>query len=189
MPEKRSRHGVDPGPLNSQIKQRNPMKNPIYLLATIVLVGTTSLALAHGDAAHEMKDMPAMKMEQKPWGIGGMAKAGTRTITVSMTDAMRFSPGKIDVKLGETVKFVLRNDGKVLHEFVIGTKQELDEHAALMLRFPNMEHDEPYMAHVKPGQTGTIVWTFNKAGSFDFACLIAGHYQAGMVGKISVAAK
>ncbi len=58
-----------------------------------------------------------------------------------------------------------------------------------MLKFPNMEHDEPYMAHVPPGKTGQIVWTFNRAGDFDFACLIAGHYQAGMVGKIIVSAK
>ena len=56
-----------------------------------------------------------------------------------------------------------------------------------MVKFPNMEHDEPYMAHVKPGESGEIVWTFNRPGDFDFACLIAGHYQAGMVGKIKVA--
>jgi plastocyanin len=29
---------------------------------------------------------------------------------------------------------------------------------------------------------------FNRPGEFDFACLIAGHYQAGMVGKITVTA-
>ena len=71
-------------------------------------------------------------------------------------------------------------------KFVIGTKAENDEHAALMVKFPTMEHDEPYMAHVAPGKTGEIVWTFNRAGEFDFACLIAGHYQAGMVGKVKV---
>ena len=71
---------------------------------------------------------------------------------------------------------------------VIGTKTDLQEHAALMLKFPNMEHEEPYMAHVAPGKTGEIIWKFNKAGDFDFACLVAGHYQAGMVGKIKVVA-
>jgi uncharacterized cupredoxin-like copper-binding protein len=71
---------------------------------------------------------------------------------------------------------------------VIGTKQDLDEHAALMARFPNIEHDEPYMAHVGPGKTGQIVWTFKRPGEFDFACLIAGHYQAGMTGKVRVLA-
>jgi len=81
------------------------------------------------------------------------------------------------------------NAGKVMHEIVIGTKKELDEHAALMAKFPNMEHEEPYMAHVSPGKKGELVWNFNRPGEFDFACLIAGHYQAGMVGKVRVVAQ
>ncbi len=164
------------------------MKNLSVSLAVIVMATASNFAIAHGDAAHANKDMP-VKMEQKPWGIGGTDKAVTRTISVTMADKMRFSPEKIDVKQGDTLKFVLKNNGKLLHEFVIGTKKDLDTHAALMLKFPKMEHDEPYMAHVKPGDTGTIIWTFNQAGSFDFACLIAGHYQGGMIGKITVAAK
>ena len=130
-----------------------------------------------------------MKKEQKAWGIAGDANKVTRTVALKMTDKMRFTPDRVEVKLGETIRFVAQNDGKMLHELVIGTKKELDEHAALMLKFPNMEHDEPYMAHVDPGKKGEIVWTFNRAGEFDFACLIAGHYQAGMVGKIVVSAK
>jgi uncharacterized cupredoxin-like copper-binding protein len=74
----------------------------------------------------------------------------------------------------------------MLHELVIGTRKELEEHAALMLKFPNMEHDEPYMSHVARGATGQIVWTFNRVGEFEFACLIPGHFQAGMVGTITV---
>jgi uncharacterized cupredoxin-like copper-binding protein len=105
-----------------------------------------------------------------------------------MRDSMRFEPAAIDVRQGETVRFVIRNDGKLMHEFVIGTKEENDRHAEQMVKFPNMEHDEPYMAHVEPGKTGEIVWTFNRPGRFYFACLIAGHYQAGMVGRLSVAA-
>ena len=125
---------------------------------------------------------------RSPWGIAGNAKAVTRTISESMLDKMRFTLDKIEVKQGDTVKFVLKNEGKIMHEFVIGTKKELDEHAALMVKFPTMEHDEPYMAHIPPGKTGEIIWTFNRPGSFDFACLIAGHYQAGMVGTITVVA-
>lgn len=143
---------------------------------------------AHGDD-HPKKKPAAVKKEQKPWGIAGDAKAAKRTVTIVMTDNMRFTPDKIEAKHGETIKIVLKNEGKMLHEFVMGNKKELDEHAALMLKFPTMEHDEPYMAHVPVGKTGEIIWTFNRAGDFDFACLIAGHYQAGMVGKISVAAK
>jgi uncharacterized cupredoxin-like copper-binding protein len=104
-----------------------------------------------------------------------------------MTDDMRFAPDRIEVREGETVRFVHRNDGKVMHEFVIGTRDELDEHAALMKKFPGMEHDEPYMAHVAPGRRGEVVWRFNRAGEFRFACLIPGHYEAGMMGWIKVA--
>ena len=64
-----------------------------------------------------------------------------------------------------------------------------EEHAALMKKFPNMEHDEPYMAHIAPGRTGEIAWTFNRAGEFDFACLPPGHFDAGMSGRIKVSAR
>ena len=117
------------------------------------------------------------------------AKAVKRTSEITMTDNMRFSPSVIEVKQGDTIKLVHLNKGKVMHEFVLGTKKELDEHAALMKKFPNMEDDEPFMAHVGPNHSGLIIWTFNQAGEFDFACLLPGHYEAGMVGKIRVAAK
>jgi uncharacterized cupredoxin-like copper-binding protein len=154
------------------------------LIMGLLCVGAP--VFAHGDKK-DAKSVP-LRREQKAWGIAGDAKAAKRTIPVSMTDDMRFTPGKIEVKQGETIRFTLKNNGKLLHEFVIGTKKDLDEHAALMVRFPKMEHDEPYMAHVAPGKTGEIVWNFNRAGDFDFACLIAGHYQAGMVGTIKVTA-
>lgn len=155
-------------------------------LATLI-AGASTFAMAHGDEAHAKKAGP-VKKEQKAWGIAGDAKAVTRTVTFTMTDNMRFNPDKLEVKQGETIKFVIKNGGKVMHEMVIGTKKDLDEHAALMVKFPGMEHEEPYMAHVGPGKTGEIVWTFNKPGTFDYACLIAGHYQAGMVGKVTVVA-
>lgn len=159
----------------------------IHALLAAALLGASFAAAAHGDEDHTRKAGP-VKKEQKAWGIAGDAKAAQRTIELTMSDNMRFTPDIIDVKQGETVRIVLKNSGQVLHEMVLGTKKELDEHAALMAKFPNMEHEEPYMAHVKPGNTGEIVWTFNRPGEFDFACLIAGHYQAGMVGKIKVAA-
>ena len=159
------------------------------LVVLAALISASATALAHGDPTHAAKKQAAVKKEQKPWGIAGDRKAVDRTMEHRMLDTMRFTPDKVDVKLGETVRFVITNDGKQMHEFVIGTKNELDEHAALMLKFPEMEHDAPYMAHVPPGKTGAIVWKFNRAGEFDFACLLPGHYQAGMVGKIKVASK
>jgi uncharacterized cupredoxin-like copper-binding protein len=151
-----------------------------------LLVAATG-ARAHGDEKHPKKAGP-VKKEQKDWGIAGDAKAAKRTIDVRMLDTMRFTPDRIEVKSGETVRFNVRNDGKMLHEFVIGTKKENEAHAALMVKFPNMEHEEPYMAHVPPGKSTQLVWNFNRPGEFEFACLIAGHYQAGMVGKLVVAA-
>jgi len=157
------------------------------LLASFTFSAGT--ALSHGDATHAAKKPAVVKKEQKEWGIAGDPKAVKFTVKHEMLDSMRFTPDKVDVKVGDTVRFVIHNDGKQMHEFVLGTKKELDEHAALMLKYPNMEHDEPYMAHVAPGKTGEVIWTFNRVGEFDFACLIPGHYQAGMVGKIRVAAK
>lgn len=164
------------------------MKKLTTLLIAAFIASTGTFAFAHSEDAHAKKAGP-VKKEQKEWGIAGDAKAVNRTITVGMSDDMRFTPGNLDVKQGETIRFVIKNTGKVMHEMVIGTKKENDEHAALMIKFPGMEHDAPYMAHVAPGKTSEIIWTFNKPGNFDFACLIAGHYQAGMVGKIKVAAR
>jgi len=164
------------------------MKTLTFAFIAALIAGASTFTLAHTDTAHAKKSGP-VKKEQKEWGIAGDTKAVTRTITFNMSDNMRFTPDKIDVKQGDTIKFVIKNTGKVMHEMVLGTKKELDEHAELMVKFPGMEHEEPYMAHVGPGKTGEIIWTFNKPGTFDFACLIAGHYQAGMVGKVNVATR
>lgn len=144
-------------------------------------------ALAHEGETHQ-RAAPAEK-EQMDWGIVGDAKAARRTIRMTMADDMRFTPDRIEVKLGETVRIVVKNAGRMQHEFVLGTRKELEEHAALMRKFPGMVHDEPYMAHVAPGKSVALVWAFNRAGDFDFACLVPGHYEAGMKGAITVKGK
>ncbi len=159
----------------------------LKLIAACALINWATVSFSHENTPHKAKSSAVVK-EQKDWGIAGDAKAVKQTITLTMGDSMRFSPDKLEFKQGDTVRFVVKNQGKQLHEMVIGTKKELDAHAALMVKFPNMEHDEPYMAHVSSGKTQELIWTFNRSGEFDFACLIAGHYQAGMVGKISVLA-
>jgi uncharacterized cupredoxin-like copper-binding protein/Cu/Ag efflux protein CusF len=159
--------------------------NTIKLIAACACLTWISATFAHENAPHSA--VSTVK-EQKDWGIGGDAKQVKRTVKLTLSDTMRFTPDLITVKEGETIRLVMHNSGKLLHELVIGTKKELEDHAALMLKFPNMEHNEPYMAHVQPGHSGDIIWTFNRAGDFEFACLMAGHFQAGMVGKINVAA-
>ncbi len=156
------------------------------LLISLALLGA-SPAFAHSPEAHAKKAGPVVK-EQKAWGIAGDAKAVKRTIAIRMGDNMRFTPERIEVNQGDTIRITLTNTGQMMHELVIGTQEELAEHAVLMKKFPNMEHDEPYMAHVAPGKTGEIIWTFNRPGDFDFACLLPGHFEAGMVGKIVVKA-
>jgi uncharacterized cupredoxin-like copper-binding protein len=159
----------------------------LKLIAVCACISWSTASFSHENTTHKAKAAAVVK-EQKDWGIAGDAKSVKRTITLTMGDNMRFTPDKLEVKQGDTIRFLVKNQGKQLHEMVIGTKKELDEHAALMVEFPNMEHDEPYMAHVAAGKSQNLIWTFNRAGTFDFACLIAGHYQAGMVGKITVLA-
>jgi len=120
-------------------------------------------------------------------GKPGMASKVTRTVKVEMSDAMRFTPSSIAVRQGETIRFLVRNSGKLDHEMVLGTEKELKEHYELMKKNPEMEHDDPNSVDVKPGKTGKIVWHFTKAGRVDFACLEPGHYDAGMKGSVTVA--
>ena len=154
----------------------------LAFVAALVLVPIT--ALAHGEPQGGTT-APAVA-EQTPFGIAGDPAKATRTVVVDMSDAMRFAPSTLAVKRGETVRFVARTRGALLHEMVIGTPAGLAEHAALMRKFPAMEHDAPHMTHVKPGASGEIVWRFNRAGTFQFACLVPGHFEAGMVGRVTV---
>jgi uncharacterized cupredoxin-like copper-binding protein len=110
-----------------------------------------------------------------------------RTIEIAMSDAMRYDPPEIVVKRGETVRFIATNNGKLVHEMVIGTKKELEEHSAHMRRHPQMNHPHDKNAvSVAPGKTGELIWRFTRAGVFHYGCLEPGHFEAGMVGKIVV---
>lgn len=157
----------------------------VAVFATVV---TAAGAFAHGKEEHPgaARKFDASKVEDTAFGRAGDPSKAARIIRVDMSDTMRFTPAEISVKRGETVKLVATNKGQVLHEMVLGTSDELKKHAELMRKFPGMEHDEPHMAHVKPGTSGEIVWQFTKAGEFQFACLLPGHFEAGMVGTVTV---
>lgn len=158
----------------------------IRLICAALLLSGPAAAFAHGNESHDKPANAPVVKEQKPWGIAGDTAAAKRTITLDMSDNMRFTPDRISVKRGETVRLRVANKGQIMHEIVLGTPASLEEHSQMMLKFPTMEHGEPYMAHVSPGKAGDLVWNFNREGSFDFACLIPGHYQAGMRGSITV---
>ena len=167
------------------------------LLAISLLSAFPTLTLAHGGEAREAmpkRSMKVMDKAHKDDGPGHAAALGkpadvkqaTRTMEIVMGDNMRFEPKRIDIKQGETIRFVVRNSGKVKHEMVLGSLAELKKHAALMLKFPEMEHDDPNAVSVEPGKMGEFAWAFTKPGTFDFACLVPGHFEAGMKGRIKV---
>lgn len=134
---------------------------------------------AHGAAGEKERHASAL-------GKPGEAAKVTRTIEVAMNDKMRFRPSQIAVKRGETVRFVVKNSGKLNHEMVLGSIKELNEHAKMMRKMPEMEHADENMVSVEPGKSGELIWQFSKAGKFDFACLQPGHFEAGMKGKVVV---
>jgi uncharacterized cupredoxin-like copper-binding protein len=157
----------------------------LAVLATISAMPHT--ALAHGAEPNTTTRKTAISMDEHAFGVEGDPKKARRTIAISMDDTMHYSKSEIRVTKGETVTFVITNEGKLMHELVIGTEDELQKHAELMRKNPEMEHEEPYMAHVKPGATGRMTWRFTKPGTFQYGCLVAGHFEAGMKGTIVVA--
>ena len=161
--------------------------NTRFALPFAALALFSTLAPAHGDDEHAApRKYDASKVAPTDFGQEGNPKKVSRTIRIDMSDNMRFTPADVTAKRGETIKFVVHNGGKVLHEMVLGTTKAIKEHAELMKKFPEMEHADANMAHVRPGANGEMVWQFTKAGEFQFACLQPGHYEAGMVGKVTV---
>ena len=169
-------------------------------LTMSVKSGLLACALASGvqaGPAHERStahdhDMTGMHPDMGHAGSGpSVGRPGdpaevSRTVEIVMDDTMRFTPDEIDVKAGETVRFFVKNIGRQNHELILGSMDELREHAEMMRRMPDMQHAEPNMIALAPGQRGGLVWRFDTAGSVDFACLVPGHLEAGMVGKINV---
>jgi uncharacterized cupredoxin-like copper-binding protein len=156
-----------------------------FLIGMIALLVAASVD-AHGEAKREKKAGRPLSTEEMEFGREGDPKKVSRIVRIEMSDKMRFAPADLSFKSGETAKFLIRNNGKVMHEMVLGSMKELKAHAEMMKKHPTMEHQEPYMAHVASGKTETMVWQFTKPGEFHFGCLVPGHFEAGMVGKITV---
>lgn len=154
-------------------------KNAILAVATlgIAAVSTTAWGTGNHSGGHG---------EGEAIGKPGDSAKVSRTISVDMSDTMRFSPANFSVKQNETIRFVVKNSGKVKHEFVLGTEKELKEHYEVMKKNPEMEHADPNMVTVAPGKTGEVVWQFTKAGKVNVGCLQPGHFDAGMKGQVTV---
>lgn len=144
-------------------------------------------------------------------GQPGNAQKVDRTIELKMGDSF-FEPKSIDVKPGETIRFVLKNEGALLHEFNLGMAAAHAAHQKVMAtmlqkgtlsptgthdmsnmgpamggkKMVSKEHDEPNSVLIEPGATEELVWTFTKTTGLEFACNLPGHYQSGMVGKVNI---
>lgn len=148
------------------------MRKPLSILITLLALSAGVAQAAGGHASALGKPGDPAKVD--------------RSIEIATSDDMRFSPNEVRVKRGQTIRFRVVNGGQMKHEMVLGTLDELQKHAALMRKFPEMEHDDPNAVSVEPGKTGELVWRFTRSGNFDFACLVPGHFEAGMRGKIVV---
>lgn len=157
----------------------------LTLLATSLSLATPAV-WAHGDAAAKKDKIATVSTEEHAFGKPGDPKQAARTITLDMDDTMRFTPSEISVKQGETIRFVIRNKGKLPHEMVLGTLEGLQHHGQQMQKHPGMKHDAPYMAHVAPGGKEEMLWQFSKLGNFKYGCLEPGHFEAGMLGNVNV---
>lgn len=135
------------------------------------------------DHAMDHAEMMAIGMPGKPEEVG-------RTIDVVMRETedgdMIFEPMKFDIQQGETIRFNVSNKGELEHEFVIDTVEGNAKHKEAMAKM-DMEHDDPNSVRLDEGKSGEVIWKFANAGTFEFACLIPGHYESGMHGPITVA--
>lgn len=141
---------------------------------------------SHGSHEHGSHEHGGVSFDA---GEPGVVAKVTRRITIVAREGngqMFFEPSRISVKPGETVEFTVRNDGHLEHEFVLGSLIENASHAALMEAMPDMKHHEPNMVIVTPGKSAQLIWRFSRAGEYEFACMIPGHYATGMMGQVLV---
>ena len=165
------------------------MKRLIIVCTLVMSLAFTAGAQGHADENHGKRKNRFAGGHAADLGTPGDPNNVTRSVEVEMTDAMRFRPDSIDVKRGETIRFIVRNTGMLRHEMVLGTIEEMREHAERMRKSPGMKHADPNQVSVEPGRTGELIWRFTRDGTFDFACLEPGHFEAGMIGKIVVVRK
>ena len=122
-------------------------------------------------------------------GEAGDSRRPARVVEIVMSDAdgkMSYAPDHLEFSRGEQVKFVIRNQGALSHEFVLGSRSENHEHAVMMAAMPDMKHNDPNAKTVEPGKSVSLLWRFSRKGEFEFACLIPGHYESGMHGLVVV---
>lgn len=124
------------------------------------------------------------------FGKPGQAENVDRTIELAVNE-MSFGIEKLEVKAGETIRFVIHNGSEIEHDFTLGDHATQEAHRAEMMKMMEsdsgmMSHDDANAVFLAPGETKQLIWTFSKPGDFEFACNVPGHYEAGMHGPITV---
>lgn len=153
------------------------------LKSVLPLVGLgISLSLAPAFAAP-----PQDSRFNAEWGSPGLASKADRVVRITATD-VAFDIKQLNVKAGETVRFVVTNKGEIIHEFVLANAADHQAHEQEMTSMdPSMSMpDEPNAISVKPGETKELVWTFGAAKNFQSACDIPGHAELGMKGNVNI---
>ena len=149
-------------------------------------VGTSvaNVAPAKAAVATNAEGAPGLNMTQPEWArFGEPGHTPDRTVAITAID-LRFIPDSVDVREGETIRFVVTNRGVLSHELVIGDAAFEAQHQREMAQMPDMKMDEANELSLQPGQTKTLTWRFTRAGELQFACDLPGH--AGMVGHLHV---
>jgi uncharacterized cupredoxin-like copper-binding protein len=173
--------------VSRRIRPLRPLRPAaMALIGVAVLVGGTWVPRVQAAGVHGGGHAHRGTHASDDVGRPGSASRVSRTIAIDMNDAMRFVPASVEVKAGETVRFVVTNSGLLPHELVLGKESELKAHDDAMRRNPAMAHEEPNMVTLAPGRKGELVWQFGASGRVDFACLQPGHYGAGMKGLVKV---
>jgi uncharacterized cupredoxin-like copper-binding protein len=156
------------------------------LITACALAALATTAMASGKHAGGHDEKMAV-------GEPGEKSKVTQTIRVTMKETddgkMLFTPAVLKVRKGQTIKIAIKNGGETAHEFVLDQEDKILEHKKVMEKFPEMEHDDPNSIRLAAGASGEIIWKFTNGGEFKFACLIPGHYEAGMHGDVKVSAK
>ena len=167
------------------------------VLGSVLLLGVPAGAagLGTGDSDASMGSMPGMNPpvsggQEFAFGEPGKSSQVNRVISIAMLE-MSFAPRSLDVKIGETIRFVVTNRSELNHDFTIGDVMTQAAHRKEMLeameRGGEMHHGtDPNAISVEPGRKGELIWKFTRAGRFEFDCNVPGHFEAGMKGVVAV---
>jgi uncharacterized cupredoxin-like copper-binding protein len=111
---------------------------------------------------------------------GGHGAERTVELTVHHS---KFSLEELQVRPGETIRFVLRNTDPIPHELIVGDESVQAVHEA----GTEAHHaDRPGEVSVAPGATAVTTYRFGSAGRLLFGCHLPGHWAYGMKGTITI---